>query len=469
MSLRWRFALILAASTIAVSAVAGAGALFSTGRALDAEADAFLRERMRELPPRAVDLLVGAGSAAQPEVIRFPRIRNRDGEFGPFERRDGRAALISPDLIVQGVDGAGDVTLRVEGSPAFEVPEDLVDGDGPTFSDIRVDDRSYRLAVLPARNGGALVFARDVTENAAVLAALQTRILSFGVVLAAVAAVAGWFIAVRTVRPVEELSAAADRVAKTRELEVPIEVDREDEVGRLARSFNTMLAALRESKDQQHRLVMDASHELRTPLTSLRTNIEVLLRSEELASEDYKHLLDDVDAELKELGSLVGELVDLATDRNTDEAAVPLDLADVAATTVERSRRRTGREISVQSEPAPLTGRRGQLDRAIWNLLENADKWSPDGAPIEVTVRRDRLEVRDHGPGFTPEDLPRVFERFYRATSARNLPGSGLGLAIVAQIVEGHGGEPFAANHPDGGAVVGFWWRPHFSEPAGNR
>ncbi len=452
MSLRWRFASILAGAAIAASAVAGAAAFWSTQTVLNREVDQFLNERLSDVHGPAMERLARLGSADQPALLTLGG-RELDGRFNPFGRPGG---FISTDVVMQVIDRDGNVTLTFDGFPVLDVPAEVAESPSTTFADVQADGARYRVAVRPLTGGRAVVLARDVSDNAAVLASLRARIFAIGLVIAASAAVAGSFIAGRTVKPVEELSRAADRVATTQDLATPIVVDRDDEVGHLAASFNTMLAALRDSREQQHRLVADASHELRTPLTSLRTNIEVLARSSELGERDRKALLDDVGAELAELTALVTELVDLATDRRSDEPAVVVDLAELAAGVAERCRRRTGRTIELAAQSSPVTGRSGQLDRAMWNLVENADKWSPPGAPIEIMVSGGRVEVRDHGPGIAESDLPRIFDRFYRADAARTHPGSGLGLAIVAQIVSTHGGSVFARNHTDGGAVVGF-------------
>jgi two-component system sensor histidine kinase MprB len=449
MSLRWRFALILAASTIVVSVAAGAAAVWSTSRALTGEVNSFLITRLAQIPPQLADQLGDVIESEQPIIVPV-----RSGLSGRGTNQD-RSFLV-PDALVQVVDADGSVLLRFEDAPDIPVDPAAVTGRRPFFATTLVDGVPYRFVARSLDGGGAVLIARDITENASILTALRARVLAFGSLLAAAAAVAGWFIARRTVRPIEELSDTARHVAETQDLDAPITVDRDDEVGQLAISFNTMLQALQESREQQHRLVMDASHELRTPLTSLRTNIEVLKRSADLEDADRKELLDDVGAEMEELTALVSELVDLATDRRTDEAPVDLDLADIVSATVERSRRRTDRAILLTAEASPIHGRPGQLDRAVWNLLENADKWSPPDAPIDVTVANGQVTVMDHGPGFDDEDLPHIFERFYRATDARTLPGSGLGLAIVAQIVETHGGQVHASNRTGGGATVGF-------------
>ena len=140
------------------------------------------------------------------------------------------------------------------------------------------------------------------------------------------------------------LTGAAEHVAATRDLEVPIEVTRRDEIGRLAASFNTMLAALASSRAQQRRLVADAGHELRTPLTSLRTNIEVLARVGDMPAADRAELLADARQELEELSALVAELVDLAADA-PPEPQVAVRLDEVVVEAVERFRRRSGREV----------------------------------------------------------------------------------------------------------------------------
>ncbi len=253
-----------------------------------------------------------------------------------------------------------------------------------------------------------------------------------------------------------ELSETAEHVARTRDLSRRIEARGGDELSRLAGSFNTMLQALERSMRSQRQLVSDASHELRTPLTSVRTNLEVLARANgTLPEEERARMLGDVTGQLDELSGLVGDLVDLARDGAPDEPleAVRLDL--LVGEAAERARRlHPGREIRLDAAETLVQGSPGRLDRAVSNLLDNAEKWSPPGQPIEVDVRDGGVVVRDHGPGFSGEDLPRVFDRFYRARSARGLPGSGLGLAIVRQVAEAHGGSVTAANADGGGAEL---------------
>jgi two-component system sensor histidine kinase MprB len=254
-------------------------------------------------------------------------------------------------------------------------------------------------------------------------------------------------------RPVRQLTAAAEHVARTRDLSRRIESEGSDELSSLGASFNTMLEALDDSQRAQRQLVADASHELRTPLTSLRTNVEVLADADALSSEDRRRLLRDVVAQLDELTVLVTDLVDLA--RGDESAAISEDvrLDLLVAEAVERARRHAGdRHFLTDLEPCLIRAVPGKLDRAVGNLLDNAAKWSAPGGEIEVRVHAGEVTVRDHGPGIEDEDLPFVFDRFYRARSARGLPGSGLGLAIVRRVAESHGGEVWAERPAGGGA-----------------
>jgi two-component system sensor histidine kinase MprB len=317
----------------------------------------------------------------------------------------------------------------------------------------RFGSQTYRVVAIAQPGGGEIRIGRSLAETERVLRSVRDRSVLVGLLVIVLAAAAGVLIARRTTRPVTRLSAAAESIAATGRLDIAVPSGGRDEIGRLARAFASMLAALTRSRDQQQRLVQDAGHELRTPLTSLRANIDTLRRHPDLAAAPRGRVLVDLDSELRELSVLVDELVALAVDRRDDEPQQTVALDQLTARAVDRARRRSGRSIVVDAEPATVVARPQQLLRAVGNLLDNAVKFSPDGTPIEVTVRPGRLQVRDHGPGIGPEDLPRVFDRFHRAVEARSLPGSGLGLAIVRQIVEDAGGSASAVNHPDGGAV----------------
>jgi two-component system sensor histidine kinase MprB len=324
-----------------------------------------------------------------------------------------------------------------------------------TLRDVTVGGLHLRMVTGPAGQGQAIEYARPLTEVDQTLNRLALVLGLVGLGGVALAAGLGLAVSHSSLAPVSALSAAFEHVAETQDLEAGIEVERDDEIGRLAASFNTMLEALETSREQQRQLVADASHELRTPLTSLRTNIEFLARADGLRGEDRSALMDDVSFEMRELSSLVGEMVELATSaRSADEPLEGVDLTETVDEVAARARRRTGRTINVTGDAGHVNGRPNSLQRAVSNLLDNAHKWSPPDAPIEVTLSPGRVEVADQGPGIGAEDLDHVFDRFYRATDARALPGSGLGLSIVKEIVNQHGGTVFAFNRV--GAVVGF-------------
>nr|WP_308460973.1 HAMP domain-containing sensor histidine kinase [Streptomyces finlayi] len=261
------------------------------------------------------------------------------------------------------------------------------------------------------------------------------------------AGAAGLWIARSGLRPVDELTEAVEHVARTEDLTVRIPVEGEDEIARLSRSFNSMTASLASSRDRQSQLIADAGHELRTPLTSLRTNVELLARSDEtgraIPPDDRKALMTSVKAQMTELAALIGDLQELAR----PDAAQPgplqvVALHEVTRTALRRARLR-GPELRITEELAPwyVRAEPAALERAVVNVLDNAVKFSPPGGTVDVTLHRGELTVRDHGPGIPAEELPHVFERFWRSPSARQLPGSGLGLSIVARTVQQAGGE----------------------------
>jgi two-component system sensor histidine kinase MprB len=318
---------------------------------------------------------------------------------------------------------------------------------------VDIDGRSYRVVTVPVPGGGAVQVARSLADTNDALNSIRALAIGVGIGVIALAALAGWVIARRTTRPVLRLTDAAEAVGATGQLGIPVPPGGRDEVGRLARAFGSMLDALNRSRTQQQRLVQDAGHELRTPLTSLRANVDTLRRHPDLVGAPRQRLLDDLDSELRELSGLVDELVALAVDRYDDEPEQRIAVDELAGRAARRAEARSGRTITVDAEPVVTIARPGQFRRAVANLLDNAAKFSPAGTAIEIVVRPGRLDVRDHGPGIADEDLPHVFDRFYRAVDVRSLPGSGLGLAIVREAARAAGGDVRVANHPDGGAV----------------
>ncbi len=311
--------------------------------------------------------------------------------------------------------------------------EDLAVADDPRarpiLRTISQDGTSYRQLTMPWSQGVALQIARDLSELESTLHQLRLRLVLLTLAGVAGAAALGWVLAGRIVRPVTRLRDAAEDIAATNDLTTPLPTDGPGEVGSLAQSLSSMMAALATSQEQQQRLVTDASHELRTPLTTLRTNVEHLQRAPDLPTEQRREVLTDIEVESRELTDLVNELVELSTDRSsTDEEPEVVDLADLAQTVAARAQRRTGRVIVVAHTGESLVSVRPRMvERAIANLVDNAIKYSPVDTDIDVTVAGPSLVVRDRGPGIDADDQPHVFDRFYRATTARTAPGSGLG------------------------------------------
>ncbi|MFG3153112.1 ATP-binding protein [Streptomyces sp. NPDC048219] len=331
--------------------------------------------------------------------------------------------------------------------------------------DVDVGHDVYRIATVALGDGrGAVQVAQEFSDTEDLLRALQRRTLVLMAAVVTAAGLCGWWLARRITRRLIALTSAAEDVARTRRLGIQVPVTGHDEVGRLGRAFDRMLGRLAQSEEDQRRLVQDAGHELRTPLTSLRTNISLLRRIDELPPAAREELVADLGQEARELTDLVNELVELAAGQSGTEPVRRVDLGGIAHEVATHARRRTGREISVRVCGDTTTdGRPVMLTRAISNLVENAAKFDRAGTgPIEVTVAGParpgaiRVEVRDRGPGITDTDLVRVFDRFYRAADARSQPGSGLGLSIVREVALAHGGAPFAFRRDGGGSVIGF-------------
>ena len=310
----------------------------------------------------------------------------------------------------------------------------------------------WREIVLPIAGpgGGAVISIYPLAPTAHALARIRLWILLVGGIGIALAAALAALVATAALKPVRKLTAAAENVAATGDLSERVEASGSDELGRLATRFNAMLAALEESVGRQRRLVADASHELRTPLTATRTNID-LLREGRLPPEEAKHALDEASVELAALTTLVSDLVELARGEERKLRVEDVQLDDLVGGAVERARSRAPEATFVTSlSPTVVRADPILLERAVLNLLDNAVKYSPVGAPIEVTVREGEVIVADHGPGVAEEDAARIFDRFYRSAGARSKPGAGLGLAIVREAARAHGGDATVESTPRG-------------------
>ncbi len=404
-----------------------------------------------------VDNTLDARVVAIAESIR---LRNNAAPGNRRQRNPLEEALlpIRFDTVTQVIDPRGNVVIAL-GQVDLPISNDVLEMVANPLAQrmritTKIDGVPYRILSVPILRGGALQLGKDISDIESAKDGILLWLFVLGLLAIAASGGAGWFIARRTARPIQKLAAAAEHIAATRELTTTLEISGDAEIEQLATSFNTMLVALRLSREQQQQLVQDASHELRTPLTSLRANSELLER-ENLDTETKNLILRDIRAEVDELAALTGELSSLASDQRLVEQLRIVNLGEAVEELVERARRRSGRIINLERKsPASIRVRPSQLDRAISNLIDNALKFCPTSQPVDVFVSINRIEVCDHGPGISDADKPHIFDRFYRAVATRALPGSGLGLAIVKQFADDHDAVVNAVDTPGGGATI---------------
>jgi two-component system sensor histidine kinase MprB len=466
MSFRRRIVL-LAAAAVAVAIALAAGVTYVVVRhELRGGVDASLRD----LRPKVVVSRVDKNTAPAPGQAGVGQSAGQTVSGTALDRlpagADERLRALLPSTELGGTAGLAQVTLSngtviasASGArlPTTEADREVASGTRrEAFRDATIRGVHTRVLTTRGPGGSVLQIAKSLTDVDDALGRL--RWILFAVTIGGVGLASGFGVAVSraAARPLGRLTATAEQVTATGELHHRLQPGGDDEPGRLAASFNAMLSALEASRDAQRQLVADASHELRTPLTSIRANVELLERARDLPPDERAEVLAAARGQLEDLTVLVGDLVDLARPgERPGEAPEELRLDELVGAAVERARRDApSATFTVCAEPCVVRGSRSRLARAVGNLLDNATKWGPPGAPIEVAVRAGEVMVRDHGPGIAEADLPHVFDRFYRATAARGTPGSGLGLAIVRQVAETHGGGVSAAGAPGGGACL---------------
>jgi two-component system, OmpR family, sensor histidine kinase MprB len=430
-SFRLRLTLASAAAVALAVAAACAIAYIVVGQRLYGQVDSALRTEATAAAPA-----VGTnGQIPSPELFS-----TSDNDYMQAVSATGQIAGRSRYI-------RGQLPITQTAVDAAEAPRGSL-----TLQTMTVQGVHLRVATVSLGNGFSLQIARRLTDADVVLSQLRIWFLLVAAGGIALAALLGAFVAREALRPVRKLTETAENVAATHDLTQRIEVTGHDELSRLATSFNTMLAALEQAVAAQRQLVADASHELRTPLTSLRTNFEVLMRPAPLPEESRRKLEQDVLRQFDELTVLVGDIVELARDGQSpgEEDDVRLDV--LVAEAVERAERNSvDVNFRLDARPTLVRGVPARLDRAVRNLLDNAAKWSPRGEVVEVDVGEGTVTVRDHGPGIAGDDLPFIFDRFYRSAEARSMPGSGLGLAIVRQVAEAHHGHVTVETAADGG------------------
>ena len=460
MSLRTRIAGV-SGLAVAIAVMLGAVLAYVAIRAeLRGEVDNALRERVAPLTARFTGSIDPGdpGGGPPPPGIAFQG--DQPGlVYKIFDRH--APAFGGAAGYVQYITPTGDVIRpRDERSqlPVGDAARSVgVTGTGMRFEDVSVGGEHLRVLTTGLGELGAVQVARPLSEVDSVLHKVQLILLFMVAGGIALGAAMGGGIARAALAPVRRFTSGTEQIAASGDISRRMDVVGDDELARLARSFNTTLDELEESVEAQRHLVADAGHELRTPISSLRANIQVLEDADRLPPDEVAALRNDIVSELDELTALVASIVELARGTQPEEGEVDdvrLDL--IVEQLVERARRRgdSSVEFDLDLEPTLLRGQQERIARAVSNLIDNARKWSPPGGLVEIRLRDGELSVRDHGPGFEDEDIPHVFDRFFRSDRARAMPGSGLGLAIVRQAAEASGGWVVAANAPGGGAIV---------------
>jgi two-component system, OmpR family, sensor histidine kinase MprB len=444
---------ILSAAGIAVVLAIGSVATYVIMRSqLRGQVDAVLREQGAKMPNPDSPL---TGQVIQRRTAPAEPLKGPDvalGELHVSVTGFGSAPVFA--LIVSSNPGAPAIARGRGSLPVSQRALEIARaGQGAYYTDVHVRGAHLRMYVTAIGNGYAVVLARSLSEVDGALSRLAWGLgitCLAGIVLAAIVGAA---VARGALRPVRRLTDTAERITDTHDLGERIETDGEDELSRLGASFNAMLDSLEGAIRSQRQLVADASHELRTPLTSLRTNTDLLRQGVALSDRDRERLLRDVGNEIEELTTMVANLVDLARGSQRDLHLRPVRLDQLVGGVVARARTRFPTlAFALDAEPTTVTGDSEELERAVWNLVENGAKWSNGLGRVELTVAEGEVTVRDHGPGVPAADQPFIFDRFYRSEASRGHPGSGLGLAIVRQIAENHGGRIEVEEAAGGGA-----------------
>ncbi len=450
MTLRARIAAV-AGFAVALGVLGAAVTVYVAVRSdLRGQVDGYLRQRAQ--------LFTGAGGplpaaafarGGLPRGAKLPAGFPRAVKPPQFGAASGYVQFVSKDGQITVPGGQGS-SPRI--SPSARDRAIAARGSGRALSDRTIKGTHLRVITVGAGSLGAVVIALPLTQVDHELAEILILLAVVGLVGIVIAAVLGALVARAALVPVARFTRRAEVLTDTLDLSQRLEVTGHDEIARLAASFNRTLDVLERSVQAQRHLVADASHELRTPIATLRGNIQILREADRLPAEDQASIQEDIVEELDELTSLVSDVVELARETKTETATDAVHLDQIVQYALERAHRRGQLRFRVSVEPTVIRGEADRINRAVSNLLDNACKWSPADATVEVSLRDGVLSVRDHGPGFEESDLPFVFDRFYRADRARKLPGSGLGLAIVRQAAEAHGGYVKAENALGGGA-----------------
>jgi two-component system, OmpR family, sensor kinase len=320
----------------------------------------------------------------------------------------------------------------------------------------------------PTGPAGYLVVGKSLSGIEDQLSGLRLFLVGGGLLTLLAAGAASWWLAGRALRPLDAMASTAEDIGRTQDLSRRLpESEPDDEVGRLQRSFNQMLRQLDDAYHRlqsalvaQRRFVADASHELRTPLTTIRGNVGLLLKREDITADDRLAALNDIAGESERMSRMVQDLLTLAradAGYHLDKAQIDL-LPIIQEVTRQAQTLQPLRRIELlDGVPVPVQGNADAIKQLLWILIDNAFKHTHDSGRIQLRLDNGqhaaRLMVLDDGAGIPKEDLERVFERFYQSDASRADEGTGLGLAIARWIAQEHGGSISASNNPQGGAA----------------
>ncbi len=459
MTLRTRIAAVASLSVALAVAAAAIGLYVAVRSDLRGEVDSALRDRARAFSsPPAPGGPAPGGPADGDDDGAFGAGGGGPGGFpgrvqpAPFGAASGFIQFVNPDGTIQVPEGQGSAPTTI--APTAADRAIAARGSGSSLTDRNVKGTELRVLTQGTGAAGAVMIARPLTEVEHELSRLLLILALIGGAGIVLAGLLGALVARTALAPIARFTRRTEALTGSLNTSERLEVEGRDELARLAESFNATLDALERSVAAQRHLIADASHELRTPLASLRANIQILGEAGRLPAQEQEGLRRDIIEELDELTALVADVVELARGGAADGPGDDVRLDALVEDAVRRTRRRAELRFELALEPTLVSGQADRINRAVSNLVDNARKWSPEGAVVEVGLSDGVLSVRDHGPGFAEADLPLVFERFYRARDARKLPGSGLGLAIVRQAAEAGGGFAEARNAPGGGALL---------------
>jgi len=454
MTLRNRVALIAAAIVLVVLAVVNIVVLYAYAGQLRSNGDAALVDAAQQASTIAAKMKASETTASPTPAkpAPTPSAPSKPDSDKPTRDTDTIVTVGATQVeLVWGPVSAGQPSLF---GPLGSQDVAVAEGSQPGYFGYSPDGtlRTYTTALTGVDGGGLVRASRKLNADTDALHQAEWLLAALVLAATAVTYLALRLAAGRILRPIRHLTSAAEHITETRDLSARIAVGKSgDEVTRLGSAFNTMLISLDESVTQQRQLVADASHELRTPLTSLTTNLDLLEDGKGLRDPQAPVLVAAARTQAGELNDLITDLLDLSRYQESAPHRSVVRLDTLTEEAVDQIRRRTPQpDIEVHMEPCLVDVDAAAVSRAVTNLVDNAVKWSPPGAPVMVTVNGGKVSVTDSGPGISDVDLPHVFERFYRAPAARGRPGTGLGLAIVASVAAANDATPSVETSPTG-------------------